>query len=97
MARQRLSQTDAARALGMTQKAFSRRMLGEVSFSAEELYWLADWMNRNIDEVMAAAKIGTTNPCLSHDDYEDAQGLTRWAQRGYRLAHELYGHLNLVA
>jgi transcriptional regulator with XRE-family HTH domain len=96
MARQRLSQSDAARALGMTQKAFSRRMLGEVSFSAEELYWLADWMDRNISEVLAAAKV-TTNPCLSHSDYADVEGLTDWARRGYQLSASLFPRVNLVA
>lgn len=94
MARQRLSQSDAARALGMTQKAFSRRMLGEVSFSAEELYWLADWMDRNIDEILAAAKASTTttNLCLSaHSDTSAAERLASWSHRGYELAQKLYG------
>jgi transcriptional regulator with XRE-family HTH domain len=96
MARQRLSQSDAARSLGMTQKAFSRRMLGEVSFSAEELYWLADWMNRNIDEILAAAKV-TTNPCLSHADIADAEGVDDWAARGRALCARIYGGPRLVA
>jgi transcriptional regulator with XRE-family HTH domain len=90
MARDRLSQSDAARAMKMHQRALSRRLAGEVSFSAEELYWLADWMNRNIDEILAAAKARTTNPCLSYSDQAAAERWT-WARRGYDLAAKLYG------
>jgi transcriptional regulator with XRE-family HTH domain len=109
MARARLSQSDAARALGMSQTAFNRRMLGEVSFAAEELYWLADWMNRNIDDVLAAAKVdGATNPCLSHSGIQGSEREDQcecwecWKGRGNRLAKELYpprlvGHVSLVA
>jgi hypothetical protein len=41
-----------------------------------------DWMNRNIDEAMAAAKVRKTNPCLSHSDSPPLERLT-WAANGY--------------
>jgi len=97
-ARERLVKADAARYLGMDQSTFVRKMNGKVSFDAEELLKLGDWMNRHIDEIMAAAKKGTTNPCLSHSDEPDTQGrLTEWAQRGYELARQIYGVKNSYA
>lgn len=41
MARQRVSQTELARALGMTQPGVSRRIRGDVSWSADELIRVA--------------------------------------------------------
>ncbi len=97
-ARERLVKADAARYLGMDQSTFVRKMNGKVSFDAEELLKLGDWMNRHIDEIMAAAKKGPTNPCLSHSDEPDTQGrLTEWAQRGYELARQIYGVKNSYA
>ena len=74
-----------ARALGMRETALSRRLLGQVSFSAEELLFLADWMNKNIDDIMAAAKARATNPCMSHNGNPHGDRLA-WATRGYVLA-----------
>ncbi len=50
MARRRLVAADAARALGMDQSTFARKMNGKVSFKAEEILKLHNWMNRNVDE-----------------------------------------------
>ena len=79
-------QSQLARAMGMQQTALSRRLLGQVSFSAEELLFLADWMNKNIDDIMAAAKTRKTNPCLSHTDSPVNHGRLYWAENGYMLA-----------
>jgi transcriptional regulator with XRE-family HTH domain len=99
MARRRLTGADGARALGMDQATFSRKMLGKVSFSAEEILKLSNWMNRHVDEVLAAAYNGTTFPCLSQSDDPDTQNrVTDWARRGYELARRLYGdHLDVSA
>ena len=82
MAIDRTHQSELARAMSMKQAALSRRLLGHVSFKAEELLFLMDWMNRNIDEAMAAAKVRKTNPCLSHSDSPPLERLT-WAANGY--------------
>lgn len=93
LAIQKIQQSDLARAMGMRQTALSRRLLGEVSFSAEELLFLADWMNRNIDEIMAAAKARATNPCLSHRAWAFTQRAVGriWPANGYTLHDELFG------
>jgi transcriptional regulator with XRE-family HTH domain len=92
MAAKRLTSADAAKQLGMKEAAFSRRLNGYVSFKGEELLWLADWMDRNIDEIMAAAKRGgMTNLCLSQSESADAGRLRTWARRGYELAARIYG------
>ena len=75
-----------ARAMGMRETALSRRLLGQVSFSAEELLFLADWMNKNIDDIMAAAKARATNPCMSHSNNTGVADRLAWATRGYVLA-----------
>ncbi len=92
MAAKRLTNAQAARAMGMKEAAFSRRLNGYVSFTSEELLFLADWMNRNIDEIMAAAKRGDmTNPCLLHSESSTAGRVGIWARRGYELASRIYG------
>ena len=105
LAIQRIPQSDLARAMGMRETALSRRLLGKVSFSAEELLFLADWMNRNIDDIMAAAKARTTSPCLSHSEQAGLErafhdgGIaiplrgpaTVWGLRGEQHAAKLYG------
>lgn len=92
MAGKRLTNAEIARAMGMKEAAFSRRLNGYVSFKGEELLWLADWMDRNIDEIMAAAKRGDmTNPCLSHSDSPSAGRVGVWARQGYELATRIYG------
>lgn len=82
----KIPQSELARAMGMKDTALSRRLLGKVSFTAEELLFLADWMNRNVNEIMAAAKVSsTTNPCLSHSE-QVAADRWRWATAGYELS-----------
>lgn len=88
LAIEKIPQADVARAMGMKQTALSRRLLGKVSFTAEELLFLADWMNRNVNEIMAAAKVHTTNPCLSHSE-QVAADRWRWATAGYELARQM--------
>lgn len=90
MAAERITQADLSRAMGMKQAALSRRLLGEVSFTAEELLFLADWMNRNVNEILASAKARTTNPCLSHSENLSSERW-KWARAGHELAHKLYG------
>lgn len=105
LAIERVPQSDLARAMGMKQTALSRRLLGKVSFTAEELLFLADWMDKNIDDIMAAAKARATNPCLSHSEHAGleraihAGGIaiplrgpaTSWGLAGYGHAAKLYG------
>lgn len=86
----KIPQADLARAMGMKDTALSRRLLGKVSFTAEELLFLSDWMNRNVNEIMAAAKVRTTNPCLSQSEKRAAEQW-QWATAGYELSRNLYG------
>jgi transcriptional regulator with XRE-family HTH domain len=44
MARQRMSQTRLAEALGVTQASVSRRLVGEVPFDIQELYKVAEFL-----------------------------------------------------
>lgn len=90
LAVERISHADLARAMRMKDTALSRRLTGKVSFSAEELLFLADWMNKNVDQIMAAAKVRATNLCLSDGDASAAERW-KWRIRGYAYAAELYG------
>jgi len=47
MARQRISQTAVAKALGRSQSSMSRRLGGTQPFTVDELYKLADLFNIN--------------------------------------------------
>lgn len=53
LARRRLKQNDVATALGLTQSAMSRRLVGEVEFSVSELRKLSE-----ILEVPASTLLG---------------------------------------
>ena len=59
LARRGLTQTDAAVTLGLSQPAFSRRLVGHVDFSVTEVVALAKWFgipaSTLLDEAPAAA------------------------------------------
>lgn len=52
VARRRLRQSDIAAQLGLNQRAMSRRMLGEVEFSATELNRLAELLGMPVARLL---------------------------------------------
>lgn len=57
LARRRKTQAEAARQIGLTQQALSRRLRGKVSFSVTEIALLAEWL-----EVRPAVLLGDGEP-----------------------------------
>jgi transcriptional regulator with XRE-family HTH domain len=53
LARQHLTGVAAARSLGMNQRAFSRRMRGQVSFRIPELMALAELLNVSVESLLS--------------------------------------------
>lgn len=48
----RRTQTEAAEQLGVSQAAISRRLSGEVEFTAAELHTLAAWLARPVGDLI---------------------------------------------
>jgi transcriptional regulator with XRE-family HTH domain len=53
MARKRISQTAAARALGISQSSMSRRLIGASPFTVDDLYVLAGLFGVNAAELIS--------------------------------------------
>ncbi len=53
-AKRRLTQTDIAGAIGMTQQALSRRLLGQVKFRLDELDRLADLLDTTPENLLGS-------------------------------------------
>lgn len=52
VARRQLRQIDVAEALGLNQRAVSRRLTGQVEFSATELHALAHLLDTSVDALL---------------------------------------------
>lgn len=55
LARRGLTQEQAGSAIGLTQKAMSRRLTGTVDFSATELHKLADLLGVPVGDLLATS------------------------------------------
>lgn len=60
VARKRLRQAQMATALGMTQQALSRRMTGDVEFSASEVQAIANLLGVPVADLMTAPAIAAS-------------------------------------
>jgi transcriptional regulator with XRE-family HTH domain len=57
LARRRLTQTDLAAALGLSQQAASRRLAGKVPFDIDELSRVADLLRVRLVDLLPAERV----------------------------------------
>ena len=96
IARRRVSHASIYSRMQHEQSWFSRRLSGDVPWTAQELLILCNILDVNIASVYAAGTAALiekgmwppvpTNPCLSDSESPVVQHITEWARRGIEYA-----------
>lgn len=87
MARARMTQTDLALALGLTQSAVSKRLRGKIAFSVDELEKIADVLG--VHPATLLGGIGGNGPSPLGGNTLRSRGVSNTASDGFAKNHQV--------